>query len=229
MTDDGAIHARANRGDDFDEITRGLPTVPPGSNVAQEVKRRPMEIPEDLRNRHEEMVMQATSNFPPEMIERIAALQRSRDELLEALREMLSSAGHIWTGCRLGGHPANADSYEWVRYCQVCGMEDTCEDPLPPCPRGDDYPYCGPVWPADAEFTRDRLEEIRQLREEIECVSCDFDTHQGNISEAMSGDRECHPDLIVGAVMDLCRYARVRARLKRKLAALTQGMKEAND
>jgi hypothetical protein len=40
---------------------------------------------------------------------------------------------HKWTGCRRGGSPAEADSYEYVRYCEVCGMEDTCEDPLPPC------------------------------------------------------------------------------------------------
>lgn len=40
---------------------------------------------------------------------------------------------HKWTGVQRGGDPAEAGSYEWVRYCQVCGMEDTCEDPLPPC------------------------------------------------------------------------------------------------
>ena len=41
---------------------------------------------------------------------------------------------HKWTGCQMGGSPANAESYEWICYCSVCGMEDTCEDPLPPCP-----------------------------------------------------------------------------------------------
>ncbi len=40
---------------------------------------------------------------------------------------------HKWVGQRVGGDPANAGSYEWVRYCSVCGIEDTCEDPLPPC------------------------------------------------------------------------------------------------
>jgi hypothetical protein len=40
---------------------------------------------------------------------------------------------HKWTGCRRGGSPAEADSYEYVRYCEVCGIEDTCEYPLPPC------------------------------------------------------------------------------------------------
>jgi len=53
---------------------------------------------------------------------------------LTAVTETGIQAGqHKWTGCRRGGSPAEADSYEWVRYCEVCGMEDTCEDPLPPC------------------------------------------------------------------------------------------------
>ena len=47
-------------------------------------------------------------------------------------------AEHVWTGCQLGGNPANAESYEWIRYCKVCGMEDTCEDPLPECPGEDE-------------------------------------------------------------------------------------------
>jgi hypothetical protein len=41
---------------------------------------------------------------------------------------------HQWTGCRRGGDPTDAGSAEYVRYCSVCGMEDTCKDPLPPCP-----------------------------------------------------------------------------------------------
>ena len=41
---------------------------------------------------------------------------------------------HKWTGLQQGGNPAETGTYEWVRYCSVCGMEDTCEDPLPPCP-----------------------------------------------------------------------------------------------
>lgn len=50
------------------------------------------------------------------------------DEALDNLRS------HTWTGCQRGGSPSEAESYESVRYCSVCGMEDTCEDPLPPCP-----------------------------------------------------------------------------------------------
>ncbi len=48
---------------------------------------------------------------------------------------------HKWKMQRMGGNPANAESYEWVRFCEVCGIEDTCEDPLPPC---------SPVPPVDA-------------------------------------------------------------------------------
>jgi hypothetical protein len=44
---------------------------------------------------------------------------------------------HKWSGCMLGGPPDVAESHEWVRYCAVCGMEDTCEDDLPPCPGPD--------------------------------------------------------------------------------------------
>ena len=38
---------------------------------------------------------------------------------------------HKWTGCQSDpfNHPG-----EYVRYCSVCGIEDTCEDSLPPCP-----------------------------------------------------------------------------------------------
>lgn len=58
---------------------------------------------------------------------------------------------HVWTGCKLGGHPANAESYEWVRYCKVCGIEDTCEDPLPPCVIDENDPIgwcssCDSIW-----------------------------------------------------------------------------------
>jgi len=46
---------------------------------------------------------------------------------VEALR------GHKWVGRQVGGSPASEASYEWVRFCEICGSEDTCEDPLPPC------------------------------------------------------------------------------------------------
>jgi hypothetical protein len=47
------------------------------------------------------------------------------------LRDLRS---HEWVGQRAAGDPAEEGSYEWVRYCKNCGMEDTCEDPMPPCP-----------------------------------------------------------------------------------------------
>ena len=40
---------------------------------------------------------------------------------------------HKWGGMQSGGSPAEASSYEWVRFCTICGIEDTCQDPLPPC------------------------------------------------------------------------------------------------
>ncbi|HXI85312.1 MAG TPA: hypothetical protein VNL17_14620 [Verrucomicrobiae bacterium] len=59
-----------------------------------------------------------------------AALEAHDRELLAGF----ALKSHKWTGCRAGGDPTEAGSNEWIRYCEVCGMEDTCEDPLPPCP-----------------------------------------------------------------------------------------------
>lgn len=36
------------------------------------------------------------------------------------------------------GSPAKSKPHEWIRYCLVCGMVDTCEDPHPPCPGAND-------------------------------------------------------------------------------------------
>ena len=58
-------------------------------------------------------------------------------EVLVQDRPAAMKREHKWTGCRRGGSPSEADSYEWVRYCEVCGMEDTCDDPLPDCPESD--------------------------------------------------------------------------------------------
>lgn len=30
---------------------------------------------------------------------------------------------HVWTGKQMGGPPDMAESYEWVGYCDVCGIE----------------------------------------------------------------------------------------------------------
>jgi hypothetical protein len=42
---------------------------------------------------------------------------------------------HKWVGKRLGGNPGEAGSYEFVRYCEICGWEDPGEDEISPCPR----------------------------------------------------------------------------------------------
>ncbi len=31
---------------------------------------------------------------------------------------------HKWTGKQMGGPPDAAESYEWVEYCDVCGVEN---------------------------------------------------------------------------------------------------------
>lgn len=56
-------------------------------------------------------------------------------ELMGKKSEILDNTrSHKWGGMRRGGNPSEATSYEWVRYCLACGIEDTCEDDLPPCP-----------------------------------------------------------------------------------------------
>lgn len=47
---------------------------------------------------------------------------------------LLKIHSHKWTGRRMGGSPDNAESYEWARFCDYCGAEDTCDDDLPACP-----------------------------------------------------------------------------------------------
>lgn len=37
---------------------------------------------------------------------------------------------HKWGGCQSDPHNHPG---EYFRYCEICGQEDTCEDPLPPC------------------------------------------------------------------------------------------------
>jgi hypothetical protein len=33
------------------------------------------------------------------------------------------TAKHRWVGQQAGGKPGDASSYEWVCYCDVCGVE----------------------------------------------------------------------------------------------------------
>ncbi len=45
---------------------------------------------------------------------------------------------HNWVMRRMGGNPANAESYERIRYCEICGIEDICED-------NENFPACAPL------------------------------------------------------------------------------------
>jgi hypothetical protein len=47
---------------------------------------------------------------------------------------------HVWKGQRAGGDPADAGSYEWVSYCENCGVEQSDETENLPCPPEPDYP-----------------------------------------------------------------------------------------
>ena len=51
-------------------------------------------------------------------------------EVADAIRAALDGGGpcpdgrHQWTGRQMGGPPDMAESYEWVEYCKVCGVEN---------------------------------------------------------------------------------------------------------
>lgn len=47
---------------------------------------------------------------------------------------MPQSGDHDWVTQRQGGNPANIESYEWVTYCSLCGMEYPGDDAdIPAC------------------------------------------------------------------------------------------------
>jgi hypothetical protein len=72
-------------------------------------------------------------------------------------------------------------------------------------------------WADAAEFTESRLEEVRQLREEIKLVQ--FLTNGEGYGQ--HGD----PEEIVADVRGIHAFARVLSRLEATLADLTHGMK----
>lgn len=72
-------------------------------------------------------------SHPRRIEEQVATLEASGKETTGYNEMLFWKTEHKWVGCRAGGDPANAGSYEYVRYCDICGIEDTCDDPLPPC------------------------------------------------------------------------------------------------
>lgn len=91
---------------------------------------------------------------------------------------------HKWVGAQQGGHPAEASSCEWIRYCEVCGMEDTCEDPLPPCP--------GSLEQANARLTAQvaKLQQDNQeLREQKKAIgSAIYELHSMMVDHPLEAD-----------------------------------------
>lgn len=73
------------------------------------------------------------------------------------------------------------------------------------------------AWAAAAEFTRDRQEEIRQLREEIK----ELDEWNGTWDEYLSSGYPIRPGTIIGMI----RGFRTSARLEAVLTDLKKGMK----
>jgi hypothetical protein len=79
---------------------------------------------------------------------RAALLRRHEPQWLTNMRS------HKWKHQRAGGNPADIESYEWVRFCDVCGIEDTCED-------DENFPAC--------------VAPVPELKPEVrtECEDCD--------------------------------------------------------
>lgn len=93
--------------------------------------------------------MKIPERYDPISGEDLYAAARERIADLEAENARLRSNSHKWTGCQRGGSPVEATSSEWVRYCEYCGSEDTCEDDMPAC-----------------EVTREYLQQQLQMAQE---------------------------------------------------------------
>jgi hypothetical protein len=38
--------------------------------------------------------------------------------------EQQEECDHVWVGRQMGGSPDTAEAYEWIEYCDLCGMEN---------------------------------------------------------------------------------------------------------
>jgi hypothetical protein len=86
------------------------------------------------------------------------------------------------------------------------------------------------AWFAAAKFTRDRIEEIRQLKEEIAQMQDHVDMKNQDIEREMEIllDSECNEfdmEAIVTFVRDLCAYCRILTARQSALTDLCQGIK----
>lgn len=92
-------------------------------------------------------------------------LNRLRNSAPQAEKVEVAERKHKWSGLRrVGGHPANAESYEFVRICEVCGMEDTCE--VPPCP-GDEIEVAEEIESAEDRETMQLIDERDQAEDAV--------------------------------------------------------------
>lgn len=89
-----------------------------------------------LRRAIEESLERLTANQNAEgIVDAFLILKRALTPLI--LRDNALQS-HKWSGLQPSKH-----STEYVRYCETCGIEDTCEDPLPPCKRVEICETCG--------------------------------------------------------------------------------------
>jgi hypothetical protein len=81
------------------------------------------------------------------------------------------------------------------------------------------------AWSAAAEFTRNRLEEIRQLDDEIGMIECRIAFSLGEVAHVLAGEQR-NPESIAIGVKWGTRWSRILSRLEAIRADLTRGMKE---
>lgn len=90
---------------------------------------------------------------------------------------------HRWMGQRMGGDPAEAGSYEYVKYCRDCGKASNGEDNDEECTSagivyechehgaqaGDHCPQCvvHAYIPSPSEVSRAQYDELKKLRDEV--------------------------------------------------------------
>ena len=133
-----------------------------------------------------------------------------------------SPGAHKWDAMLLSGGSIDSGYYKSVRYCSVCGMEDTCEDPLPPCP-GSDSPGAGvqPTELLEQENAR-LLTKVSELSGELGRRDAEVEKLRAQLAESQA-ERQRNLTALSAAIHTLQAMVDERdKRLAEALAALRE-------
>jgi hypothetical protein len=149
---------------------------------------------------------------------------------METDRNFAEKRGHQESGCEgermtdeqfVREHWERIDAHDWVNHINgdtgfLIAIEPSCEDGSIGIGMEfhEEAKPKSQAWSAAAEFTRDRLEEIRQLEEEIAMVRGDRDDMLRHIN--------FHE---LEWIVECARWSRILARLESALEDLKKGMK----